>query len=296
MVDVDDLVAAAGQVGIDLLHDGRTTYPDFCFDPMPVDGQIGGLRPGALVVASMLVVGAPDALELAGHVVRALGHSRTVWAIRHRDGAVSWEVYVYNTGAVEAVSLAQFAAALAPSLRVDLPTLPDGLPADVYSVDVDAAALAGEPVRTLHVYLPGPGLGRRGGYSYRIDPSGLTMENTYAVYSLPDERSEFELAAAAAPHLRGYRGLLGDPLPVDLAAATLLHLAHKPTVDGLYLSRMAPAAVAAVVESAGWPPEFVSAVRDDLGLAGGVLLDLGADVRLDPSGCHVVGTTVFACL
>jgi hypothetical protein len=297
-VAVDDVCDRARQAGLDLWHRGRASYPDFVHVEVPCGpAGDGALRPAALLAVSLAAAGVgASALPVLARLVGELGECRTIWAVRCRDGRLSWELYLYQRPGLGPVGVGRLAEVLAPEVTVEVPPVPAGLPADVVSIDLDEASFAGTPVTALHLYLPNRAARRRGGLSYRLDTEGLAMENCYAVFELPAEEPELWAAVAECAHLRALGRLDPPPVPDDLSSASLAHLARKPTADGLYLSRLPVPAALGVATRTGFPPAFTDAVAAAVARLEHLRIDVGVDVRVEPSGPVVSASTLFVAL
>lgn len=269
---------------------------DYVLAPYPPLAPIaGGLAAANLLVESFALAG----VEAAGAAVLArlraqLGPGRVVWGIKHADGALRWELYVYDPGGERPEARpAAVLATLADLLAVPaLPAAP--VPHHMWSLELDAAALTTGAGARLTYYTSGadtPGASR----SYALADGQLALANLYTFH---DPRRE---PHAILARLRACVHLAGAPRGAAAVIAPGLHrcrrvcVANKRHADGLYFAGVDSDRTIAFLREHGWPAPLVDYLAERRHRLRHLAWDLALDAARDAAGApHILRTAIHA--
>jgi len=257
---------------------------DYCLWPYePVAAPAGKLRSSTLLWQSFDALGAPPGL---GEMVRAvqgeIGPLRTVWGVKQKGDAYSWELYFYDYGRLEReVSIERVLGALAPYAPCDLALSPKR-PYFMFSIDLDPGLARRERgLDEISVYLGNPSGLVSSGLCYQLTRSGLRFDNLYYFFDARENREDIIGKVAASAHV-DLDGLdIASILWPELADhCGVIVVANKKYNDGVYFSRIGIDRLIWFVERLGYP----AAIRDFLvahrGRLDHMLYDVGVDYRM----------------
>jgi len=221
----------------------------------------------------------------------ALGPEQTVWGFKYGPQGFGVELYFYNfsqNGPDNDKSVEKLRAILAPHLRFDA-GVDEAARYFMCSFELTHQGLAegrGEPFR---IYVRTGDQGRQeAGFSYRVEPGAMVMENHYWFYKAAD-KTELEDAVRRVAHSprTGTKQAWGTLLPRYLREdCTTICYAVKPRSDSVYYSRIGTPALARFLER-HLPGPVAQALRahdDDFAHVG---WDLGFDYCARPSDARV---------
>lgn len=243
----------------EVAHDPARVLRDYVLAPYPPKAAVvDGLAAVNLLLESFALadVEAPGAAVVA-RLVAQLGAGRVVWGLKHADGRLAWEFYVYDPGQerVEA-ALPSVRAALTDLLT--LPSAPARLPPHhMWSFEVDAAGLTRGAATALTLYVHGdhgPGASR----SYALVDGAPVLANLYTFHDPRREPDAIRVRVEASVHLGApRRGLAAVAGPVVLASRRVC-VVNKRAVDGLYFAGVDTDESVAFLVEHGWPPALIT--------------------------------------
>ncbi|RYE91900.1 MAG: hypothetical protein EOO75_07890 [Myxococcales bacterium] len=252
---------------------------DYCLLPYEPPASPDHKLPSAWALARTHALGGatgPAAGAMVGALREALGPGRTVWGAKldATSGELSWELYFYrNPHQHPDLSVARVAAALAPWLRVRVPSreLPPWL---MFSVAFDRAALAGPGEGELTVYVA------EGNLAYRYAGDEVELRNHYLFL---DPRGQIEQVLTRLRHLV-HASVSGPALatllpPGPMREARHICCAAKRHHDAIYFSRVRGPQLVAELRRLGWPPELLADLEAAAPRLDHLLWDYGYDVR-----------------
>jgi len=240
----------------------------------------GGLRAVNLLVESFALAGVE---AQGGRVIdrlRAqLGPGRTVWGLKHRGGALSWELYVYDPGRERAEATIAAVLGCLDGLVV-APPLPDRpIAHHMWSLELDGAALAGGPGARLTCYVNGAdqaGASR----SYTLGDQGPELANLYTFHDPRVAPRAIIERVTTSVHLGTPSAGLAAVLWPGLHRCRRLCVANKRAADGLYFSGVDTDQLALFLTRLGWPAPLRSHVDDRRARYGHLAWDLGFDFTI----------------
>jgi len=257
---------------------------DYCLWPYkPLAPTAGKLRSSTLLWQSFDALGAPPRL---GEMVRAvrdgIGPLKTVWGLKQKGDAYSWELYFYDYERLERqVSIERVLGALAPYAPSAL-TLSPKRPYFMFSIDLDAELGRGErEIEEISVYLGNPSGHVSSGLSYQLTRSGLRFDNLYYFFDAKENWEDIVGKVAASAHV-DLDGLdISSILWPELADhCGVVVVANKKYNDGIYFSRIPVDPLIWFTERLGYPAairDFLVSHRDRLDH---MLYDVGIDYRM----------------
>lgn len=154
-----------------------------------------------------------------------IGPLRTVWGVKQKGDAYSWELYFYDYGRLEReVSIERVLGALAPYAPCDLALSPKR-PYFMFSIDLDAGLARRERgLDEISVYLGNPSGLVSSGLCYQLTRSGLRFDNLYYFFDARENREDIigKVAASAHVDLEGStsRPSCGRNLPITAASSS----------------------------------------------------------------------------
>jgi hypothetical protein len=243
----------------EVAHDPGRVLRDYVLAPYPPRAEVAdGLAAHNLLYESFAVAEVEAVGVAVVERLRAqLGPGNLVWGIKHADGALTWELYVYDPGQGRPeAALPTVAAAVADHLR--LPPRPARLPPHhLWSLELDAAGLAAGVARRLTVYIQGdhgPGASR----SYTVSDGSLELANLYTFHDPRREPDAIRARLTASVHLGApARGLAAVVAP-GLFACRRLCVANKRRADGLYFAGVDTDETVRFAVEHGWPAPLVA--------------------------------------
>jgi len=269
---------------------------DYVLAPYPPLAPIaGGLAAVNLLVESFALAG----VEAAGTAVLArlraqLGPGRVVWGIKHADGALGWEAYVYDPGGERPETRpAAVLATLADLLAVPaLPAAP--VPHHMWSLELDAATLTTGAGARLTYYTSGadtPGASR----SYALVDGRLALANLYTFHDPRREPHAIVARLAASVHLAGAPRGAAAVIAPGLHRCRRLCVANKRHADGLYFAGVDTDRTLAFLREHAWPAPLVAYLADRRARLRHLAWDLALDVARDTAGVpHILRTAIHA--
>lgn len=235
----------------------------------------GGLRAVNLLVESFALAG----LEARGVAVidrlRAqLGPGRTVWGVKYRRGAVaspssigscpdgaptqddqagalSWELYVYDPDRERAEATVDAVGAALAGV-VEVPGLDRPIAHHMWSLELDAGALAGRGPGRLTVYVNGAdraGASR----SYTLDGRGPALANLYTFHDPRTQPRAILERVRTSVHLGAPPDGVAAVIWPGLHRCRRLCVANKRHADGLYFSGVDTDQLAHFLARLDWP-------------------------------------------
>lgn len=257
---------------------------DYCLWPYdPVAAPAGKLRSSTLLWHSFDVLGAPPQLaEMVRAIRDEIGPLKTVWGVKQKGVAYSWELYFYDYERLEReVSIERVLGALKPYASSDLALSPRR-PYFMFSIDLDGPLGRRERViDEISVYLGNPSGHVSSGLSYQLTAAGLRFDNLYYFFDAKDNWDDVVGKVAASAHL-DLEGLdISSVLWPELADhCGIIVVANKKQNDGIYFSRIGIDPLIWFVERMGYPAplhDFLVAHREQLDH---MLYDVGIDYRM----------------
>lgn len=239
-----------------------------------------------MLQASFEIAGVADVLPPIVEAVRArLGRFATVWGIKHVQGRLSWEFYVYDYARRErAVPSADVLDALRPLLEVTAPTADDA-PWFMFSFEIDEAiARRQAPLDRLDLYTGLPSDGVSAGICHGLGPEGLELRNLYWFHDAATQRDDALAKALATPRFDGRRVAPDAVFWPEMDSAQILVVSQKRFFDGVYFSRIDAAAALAFLQRAGFPPALIAWTERNLPALSHHLFDAGCDHAVAPDG------------
>jgi hypothetical protein len=224
--------------------------------------------------------------ELVQAVRAGLGRDRTVWGLKLRDGAIAWELYFYDfERARPEVSLAHVRRLLAPFVELDAVET-RALPWHMFSVELDAADLAGRRAVPAHLYVDMR--------SYELRGARVRLENLYTFHDPRREIDEVLHRLRSSLHFDARRdGGLARLLPPSLLRCHRVCVANKRASDALYFSRVpTPVAARFLVEHA-WPAPLAGWLAAHAAELDHLLWDLGVDFHSNEGVLHITKSGIY---
>ncbi len=236
-----------------------------------------GLRSINLLVESFAVAGVEArGVALIERVRAQLGVGRTVWGVKHVGGALAWELYVYDPGRERAEATIAAVVAAVDDLIVP-PAAPDRpIAHHMWSLELDAAAVATGRGARLTCYVNGatdPGASR----SYTLGARGPELANLYTFHDPRREPRAILDRLRASVHLGTPPEGVAAVLWPGLHRCRRLCVANKRAADGLYFSGIDTDQLALFLARTGWP----AALRANLDARRGRYAHLSWDVGFD---------------
>lgn len=273
----------------DHLHRARRGDPplDYClwpYDPPRLpDAQ--SWQSSALLYHSFAHAGLSGRMIALCDALRArVGPFGTVWGVKCRDGALSWEFYFYDYARMDRrFSIRDFTEATRGILNVDLPPA-DDRPYFMFSVEVGAEHLAGRPVEQIDLYIGSPDSALTSGICYGLGREGLELRNFYFFFDAARHAQDIRDKIASNAHVPQQRLDLDDVLWPEMAAAQTIVVANKRHNDGLYFSRIGVRELTEFQQRLAMPRGMRDFLTDNAARFSHLLFDVGYDYLPDPEG------------
>lgn len=284
-----------GDVPPELAFDPVVPLADFCLWPYdPLSAQPGRLKSEALLWAAARLDPLGDHLMAAIAALKAeLGPGRTVWGIKRRDDALSFELYFYDYARQQRrVSPERVFRALTP-FAVTTMFLPASRPYFMFSFDVTPRGLATRAaIDEISYYVGNPSGDVSSGLCYKRDASGVRFANLYHFFHTATHREAIAGKLSSSIHLDDASAQMQELLAPDrLGVVTVV--ANKQFGDGLYYSRVRARQMVDFLERYNFPIplcEFARACETQLAH---LYFDLGIDYAIVDGRPEVTKCAVY---
>ncbi|NNU80369.1 hypothetical protein HMH01_07930 [Halovulum dunhuangense] len=261
--------------------EARDAPLDFCQWPYerPVAPAPDALRTSALLYKSFALAGVSGRmLEFCDALVARLGRFRTVWGIKWADGRLSWEFYFYDYARMERrFGMGDFIDLARPFFPVTAPAL-DGVPHFMFSVELDAALIAGQgALDRIDMYMGNPGSAVSSGICYGVSRQGCEMRNFYFFFDARSQMQEVREKLVSNAHLPMRQLELDRLLWPRMKDAQIVVVANKRWNDGLYFSRIGIDPLVHFLERLRFPEGLTGFARESRDRLAHHLFDVGYD-------------------
>jgi hypothetical protein len=265
-----------------LAFDPQVQLADFCLWPYdPLGVQPNRLKSEALLWAATRLDPLGDHMMAAIAALKAeLGPGRTVWGMKLRDGALSFELYFYDYARQQRrVSPERVFRALSP-FAVTRMLLPASRPYFMFSFDVTPSGLARRsPIDEISYYVGNPSGDVSSGLCHKLDAHGLHFANLYHFFHTASHREAIAGKLSASVHLDDALEQMQDLLlPDRLGIVTVI--ANKRSGDGLYYSRVRARQMADFLERYRFPAQLRDFARTCVPRLDHLYFDLGLDYAM----------------
>lgn len=274
----------------DHLHRATRADPplDYCqwpYDP-PRLPTADSWRSDALLYQSFAHAGlSARALAVCDAIRTAYGPFRTVWGVKQKDGALSWEFYFYDYARLgRDLGTADLARALKDHVPFDVPLTGDALPYFMFSIELTADHLDhGAQLDQIDLYIGNPGSAVSSGICYGLTRMGCEMRNFYFFFDAATQREEIEGKLISTAQIPAADLNIPDLLWPDIDAQTIV-IANKRQADGVYFSRISADHLVACLDRLAYPAPIRAFARDNAHRFAHLMFDIGYDWSPAPGG------------
>lgn len=263
----------------------QDVFYDYClWDYRPAAPPAGKLRSVNLLTHSFEVGGiGPRAFELIPALRTGIGASRTVWGVKWRGGALSWEFYFYDYRRRERErSITRVLEVLRPFLACQV-RADESRPYFMFSLDIDDPLLTGRrELGEVHMYVGNVGSTVSSGICYALTPDGGSrLENFYFFFDAQRQRKEIVGKVACSAYLDATRLDLDRILWPELRECRVVVVANKQRNDGIYFSGIRVDQLLFFLERMDYPPALRAFIREQRGRLDHLTYDVGIDYRME---------------
>lgn len=264
--------------------EGEIFY-DYClWEYRPVAPPDKKLRSVNLLAHSFETAGiCPRAFDLIPALRAGIGQSRTVWGVKRRGEALSWEFYFYDYRRRERErSITKVLEILRPFLACAV-TANERLPYFMFSLDINDDLLAGRrPLNEVHMYVGNVGSTVSSGICYELTPGGGTrLENFYFFFDAKRQTREIAGKIASSAYLDATRFHVDQVVWPELRDCRVIVVANKQRNDGIYFSGITVNQLLFFLRRMGYPDALVAFVEKHRGLLDHLTYDVGLDYRME---------------
>lgn len=251
----------------------------------------GSVRAVALLHESFAVAGFDEPGQRLIERLRAhVGLGKTVFGIKHRDGELSWELYLYDPARARP-ELSTHAVARAANLALDR-AVPTDVLTHMVSLDVSAGTLGEGSLSGVHLYVNGAEQ-RGSSRSYQVQADGkLRLENLYTFHDPKREADEIIARLEHSTHLGGAH--IAAALWPELWRCRRICVANKPGSDGMYFSGVSTAQSTFFLERMAWPAQLQGLMRALCPHLQPIRWDVGFDFERGEHGPRIEKSALYA--
>lgn len=279
----------------DLLRTGAgDRYFDYCLQPyQPRRPTEGKLRAENILWKSLAVAGCADSYrEPLGAMQRGLGRDMTVWGVKHAEGRLWWELYVYDPRKEDpAATVHGVSEILSPWFDI-APSPRESIPYMMFSFDVSPHTFEAGRVERINLYMTGTE--EHAGRSYVATEEGLELDNEY-VFMEPKRDIDRLLPLLQSSVFVDYseETVLARVLLPKLFACKRVCIAKKRLSDAIYFSGIDVDQLLWFLRSFEYPDPIVSFVSSHRDGFEHLYFDVGIDYRQEEDGSIVYPKTSF---
>lgn len=268
---------------------GLWPYYDFVHDPYrPIESTKNKFLSDALFNNSLVTSKFEDKLlRIKDSIGGAIGRWNTIWGVKFYGKKISWELYFY-THRIPSFQIAAEALIQALQSNIQIPfLLRSGIrkqPYFMFSVDISNQILELNSINCLHLYIDGmPRIKSSASYNWGIN--GISHENYYYFYGMPNETSELIEQLKSNPIINyRYKYLLSHNLVKRLMACKRIYLADKHDKIGIYFSRVNVAQFIVFLEHFSYPRSILDFVRSNRKNLNHLLYDVAFNCSITEKG------------
>lgn len=269
-------------------------YFDYCLQPyQPRRPTEGKLRAENILWKSLEVAGCiDDYREPFAAMQQGLGRDMTVWGVKHAEGRLWWELYLYDPRKEDpAATVEGVSAILSPWVRV-APSPRESIPYMMFSFDLSPGTLEAGQVDRLNLYLTGTE--EHAGRSYIVTEQGAELDNEY-VFMEPKRDIDRVLPLLKSSVFVDYseEPVLAQVLMPKLFACKRVCVAKKRFSDAIYFSGIDIDQLLWFLRSFDYPEPLVSFVAAHREGFEHLYFDVGIDYRQQDDGSIVYPKTSF---
>jgi len=273
-------------------------YFDYCLWPYDRLSPLraDSLRSSALLYHSFAYAGMPaQMLELCDRLQTNVGPQRTVWGVKWAGEALSWEFYFYDYSRTDrAFSTAKFIEATQGVLTVDVPPADDH-PYFMFSVEVDARHLAGQPVEQIDLYVGNPGSAVSSGLCYGHSRAGRDLRNLYFFFNAQQHARPIREKIVENARIPWGQLRLDDILWPDMPAETIV-CANKRYSEALYFSRTPVQGLLRFMQRLKFPAPLIEFAAEHGPALQHHYFDVGYDYVPAPGGIEMTKGSYYGLL
>lgn len=222
------------------------------------------------------------AYAIVDRIRDAIGPFRTVYGVKHVDGALCWEFYFYDYARRQReVSISRVLEAIRPLVRCEVQPN-ENLPYFMFSLDLDADLAAGRrELDVVHMYVGNPGSAVSSGIAYAVRVGGVTLENFYFFFDGERQLDEAAGKIRSSAHFDDSRVAIDEILVPELRRCTTICVANKQTHDCVYFSGIDVDQLVYFLERLRYPQAISSFVRHNASKLDHLRFDVGFDYRIE---------------
>jgi hypothetical protein len=153
-----------------------------------------------------------------------------------------------------------------------------------FSVEINAAHLAGAPIDQIDAYIGNPGSDVSSGICYGVSPAGIEMRNFYFFFDADRHHDEIREKILCNAHVPQRAVHLPAILWPEVRSAQTIVVANKRHCDALYFSRIDIDDLIYCQQRLGFPEPICRFARENRDRFAHLMFDVGYDHRPAPGG------------
>lgn len=236
-----------------------------------------------LLFQSFDLVGVDERLyELVRAIREQIGVSRTVWAVKQREGTLSWEFYFYDYRRNRrARSITRLLDIMRPFVCCEV-RANEGLHYFMFSLDIDEKLISGgSNLEEIHMYIGNPGSTVSSGICYSVTSVGTRLENFYFFFDSKRHLDEVMAKVCCSVHVDlTVLGIDQIVLP-QLRDCKTICVANKQENDCVYFSGINVDQLIFFLKTMGYDDGLVSFVEGNRSRLDHLQYDVGFDYRME---------------
>lgn len=219
----------------------------------------------------------------------AIGPFRTVFGIKLLPQGLAWELYFYDYARQgRCVSATRVQEALAPWVASPV-RVNENLPYFMFSIDLDAAIVAGErPLDVVHLYIGNPHSLVSSGIAYAARERSMTLENFYFFFDAATQQREVADKISCSAHYDTTTLPVERIVLPELKDCQTICVANKQGHDCVYFSGITVEQLLFFLDWLRYPAALTGFVREHRSRLDHLRFDVGFDYRVEDGQLRVL--------